>query len=189
MTAAVDPQQRQTLEREGVPLPSLAALFDKADALRETAGLVAVRRFLEERAARPWLALLGAPGTGKTVAAAAALIAARDEDGRSVFGATAWTSWADIVGFEIWSPRLRELAAARVLLVVDDVGHKGADKVEAVALPRYDRLRPTIFTTNLSASAFEEAHPRIFDRLHEVGRIIEVPGPSLRRVAPPEGLT
>jgi DNA replication protein DnaC len=125
--------------------------------------------------------LLGATGTGKTSLAVAVLgrVAAELEDGmfltapglvRAVF--------ADMRGR---GSRVSERAIETAVLILDDLGSErgsefAAAEVSAVLCARYDHVRPTIVTSNLS---LEDLEPRVASRL-ACGVVLRLEGQDWR---------
>lgn len=75
------------------------------------------------------------------------------------------------------------------LLVLDDLGAEHTEgwvltKVDAVIAERYNRCRPVIITTNLTADQLRGIYAeRVIDRLRSTMRVINFSGQSLRRPA------
>lgn len=75
------------------------------------------------------------------------------------------------------------------LLVLDDMGSGHTEgwvltKVDAIISERYNRCRPVIITTNLSARQLKGIYAeRVIDRLRSTLKVINFSGPSLRRQA------
>jgi DNA replication protein DnaC len=75
------------------------------------------------------------------------------------------------------------------LLVIDDVGKERASKVkhierefEALVRERFDLGRPTILTTNLSATLMASAYgDSLYSLLYESSYLVAMPGDDLRR--------
>ena len=74
------------------------------------------------------------------------------------------------------------------LLVIDDLGaeyEKGwvLNKVDAIISERYNRMRPTIITTNLTPDELAGKYAaRVIDRLRSTSIFVEFKGESLRRL-------
>ena len=149
------------------------------------------------------LVLLGAPGTGKSVAAAVAMLMdafiARYNHYESDPGhANAWTRplWVSAATLGSWSfdnegSAKREAAARHPrLLVLDDFGAEWHDagglvrsKLDAFLCERFQRVLPTAITSNLSTGELRERYgERIYDRLREwaQGWVVETGDESMR---------
>ena len=78
--------------------------------------------------------------------------------------------------------RLRETP----LLVLDDLGAEHSEgwvqtKVDAIIAERYNRCRPVIVTTNLTAGQLRGVYAeRVIDRLRSTLQVVNFSGPSLR---------
>jgi DNA replication protein DnaC len=189
-------RRRYFTETVGVPEVHLRLLRDRPDdvdhdkpAFREAAA------WLSEMDAKPWLLLAGPPGLGKSLSAAWLALKLSREDPEASWdprvprprGARIVPA-IEVAALAPWDRELSRLAETSSALILDDVGNGFTDerghgrmKLESVASPRYDALRPLVVTTNLRFSDFEAAHPRVADRFFEVGRVVELDGRSLRR--------
>lgn len=124
--------------------------------------------------------LSGNNGCGKTTAASSWLLAGK---GGSLFVKAAALARWDCYDTEQMD---RLLLAPR--LVIDDLGVEYMDAkgrflsvLTEVIDVRYDRSLPTVITTGLGAADFKLRYrERIIDRMREVGRFMELDGPSMR---------
>lgn len=145
--------------------------------LTETTGVLAVRRLLAE--GKALCLLTGGVGTGKTVAAVAAmasrLLEARDEDLPALFMRASEGARMGMYGAS--DRRLYEQMLGAGLLVVDDLGMEflGDGSVwrstfEEMLDVRYGDGLPTVLTTNLDAVAFRGRYgERVYDRIRHSG--------------------
>lgn len=179
----------------GIPPVHLRLLRDAPEKVDETRpALREAADWLGTMDARPWLLLCGPPGLGKSFAASwlAIRLSPADPEDRDPFkprprGARIVRA-LEIDALAPWDDELVALSEMNRVLMLDDVGvgfqtqgETTRMKLEIVATPRYDNLRPLVLTTNLRYTAFEQAHPRVADRFHEIGRVVELDGRSLRR--------
>lgn len=166
-------ERMQVLSREMVPLTAAveSALLDGADRLKQTRALKVVRAWLERDDVPPVLVLSGGTGTGKSVAAAVALVERRAGLWRTAaqlcrtFSASFGDQFED-----------QELCLTAATLVCDDVGaelgqHRERMTATLIELlehrkrsPRYMR---TVITTNLNRREFEQryAGARLLSRI------------------------
>jgi DNA replication protein DnaC len=163
-------QEPDTVEpcllNRGVPRRQVRAL----GAVRETPVIAAVREFAAQSS--QWcLVLHGAPGAGKSFAAAhwLSLWAARVKASES--GARLWLPACDLADLE-----RPALAAVRTVaaLVIDDLGAEYASdsgwllsRLYSLLSARYDAMAPTVITTNLAPADFPTryADQRLLRRL------------------------
>lgn len=136
--------------------------------------------------------LFGPVGSGKSVAAGYALIGAL-EGGRHGM----WRTGSELGELGLDGDALRRRASAVDRLVIDDLGVEVSDprmatKIASVILARFDALRPTIVTSNLSDRAELKARygPQVIDRMMGKGgfamtckdqgyrRKVDVPDPA-----------
>lgn len=166
------------LERAGVPR---TALRDVMAEPRETGPLSTVTAWAE-RGSRGLLALCGAPGTGKTYAAARWTVL-RHLQGQP-------TTWVSVAALSVMSERERrarlEAVADRAALVIDDVGAGATngdwlkDQLQGVLQHRMDGLGPrglvpTVLVTNGSEDELRLwAGPRVCDRAKLAGGFAQV---------------
>lgn len=169
---------RQRLLDTGVGQRNVDALERE---VLETPAVLAVR----EQAAT-FLLLSGAPGAGKTLAAALALkLRLLGEDrGRPVYAKAAEFSGLSLFDAE-HRRRLRDMRLASVL-VVDDLGVESfhdtcRQLLEDVLDERYQARLPTVLTTNLDVRTFIARYgERIADRLRHDGQVVACGRVSLR---------
>jgi hypothetical protein len=118
--------------------------------------------------------LAGPPGNGKSLAAAYAI-------------ARAGGVWID--ARRLANPKMEIDAAERApLLVVDDLGTEysgtnayATERAAALLELRYQDRRRTLVTTNLRRDDFAARYgPRLFDRLRDRAKFLELLSPSLR---------
>lgn len=190
-----DAEQRRRDIREAalarIPIPAEDVAAIRSGTLTDTHALRVAKRWLSA-APSPWLVLSGAPGTGKTLAAA---YAAGECGGVYV---TATELHALLVGLK-WRPNevapLAHVLASCALLVIDDLGVEtdSEEKFEGVF---YDLLNDrqalrTIITTNLSSERLLDPArygERVAERLRHLttspsgaSAIVELAGGSMRR--------
>lgn len=171
------------LVAQGVPVrSSRLALGD----LEETPALIATRRWMAS-GEHCLLALAGAKGIGKTVAAAWAMAQPR----RSNPAATApglFITAAALARIDRYEAGAVDAVLKASMLVVDDIGVEFNDAKGAFASlfdealgARYGNELPTVITTNLGEAKFiERFGARIVDRFDEAGVWFERGGESLR---------
>jgi DNA replication protein DnaC len=150
-----------------------------------------VRSWAESGGKPAWLALLGSLGSGKTSLAVCAYKEARMRHGdRAVWWNVAALLEAIKSTFDKdaatdWNPLhiVRETAAFAVL---DDLGAErptewAQDVIRQILHSRYDRMLPTIVTTNLSLSELEQwVGARAMDRIRHDSLVVALNGASLR---------
>jgi DNA replication protein DnaC len=169
------------VERRGVPAKDRERIVDGR--LESTPALDAARSFLKdldkERDKRI-LVLAGPPGVGKSVAAAW-LIAACDRPALFI-------DQSRLVRRSRYSNEDMRPLEDVTLLAIDDLGSEYLDEkgsfvatLDGLINARYAEELPTVFTTNLASTRFVQRYgERIADRIREVGRFVELKGPSLR---------
>lgn len=157
-----------------------------------------VARFQGDYRHAPSLLLMGPTGTGKTHAGYAALRSAVSVAWEAPSGALRSPRWQALTFADLCAslrPRGRDYDTEAVLksyrdadlLFVDDLGAgKVSEAVEEVTYrlvnDRYNDMRPSIFTTNLSLQALKEAvGDRIASRLAETCTRVILDGPDRRR--------
>lgn len=148
-----------------------------------------------------FLVLSGGPGCGKTVAAAAWMVAyVRD---RSLWAPSdfspritgiepVWITAAKLARWQRYDDEAMRKLLRTPRLVVDDLGGEYLDKagfyaslLDEIVNERQAEAKPTIMTTNLNAEAFKERYgARIVDRIREGGRFFNCGDTSLRRRNP-----
>jgi DNA replication protein DnaC len=154
--------------------------------------------FLAAGDPRYLLALAGPPGTGKSAAAARAILDARDADqtgscrqggesfpytiaGKPI--AARWAHAGDLF-HRVWSPEVWQELRRVPALVLDDLGAEPKDDratpaIASLVCERVDDARKTLVTTNLDAHTFRARYgDRVFDRMR--GGWQGVTGESLR---------
>lgn len=152
------------------------------DAPKSTDAMQAVQLFLasDER----FVTLAGPLGRGKTVGLS--WLVSR-EGGRYYLA-------QEVVQTSSFDRKLWEELTAVPILALDDLGsEKGNDEFDANLYAlldgRYRRNRKTAIGTNLTASQFRARYTvgpmaRLYERLQTGGRWVNLPGESMRRVAP-----
>lgn len=153
------------------------------------------------RGAEDILVLLGAPGTGKTVAAVARVgeyvfdvanwSAPDDYHQRPYFRRhlPVWITAAELARVDHYRQAEVDRVAKAPLLVIDDLGAEYNDLkrffcslLDELVDARYSRKLATIITSNLDASAFAARYgERVLDRLREGGRLVGCGNVSLRQ--------
>ena len=150
----------------------------------------------------PSLLLLGGVGTGKTVAACAALaknwrtwstfmLEPGDMPPQYAWRSGVFVDMADLAGRGLFDSdgkltlhRAREAALA----ILDDTGRErgdGAQALEDVFMARFAAGRKTIITANLSIENVKERlGARVIDRIQGNGRIVSTGAESLRGMGP-----
>lgn len=177
---------RIAAERRESAIKSLPErLRSVATAPEETKALSETKEFLNS--ASTILVLAGGVGTGKTIAAAWAIVESRggkyvkaiELSQHGLYGEENQGFWDDL--------------RATPLLVIDDLGTEPRDEkgfaaanFDALMDHRYDHCRKTILTTNLTDETFKQVYctgfgVRLLDRIREVGHFVRVPGQSMRR--------
>lgn len=151
------------LQQLGVPAVAITALRDASVA---TGSLLAARRFVDD-GERWFLALIGASGIGKSLAATYVL---QEFVRRYPWNAQAtgisqepavYLSAADLTGATAWEEnhrsRMRAAEGAK-LLVVDDMGDEGTPvgiaALVRLLMARADDKRRTVLTSNLTRDGF-----------------------------------
>lgn len=150
--------------------------------LRETPALVFARTWLADQKRRPWLAIAGDTGIGKSVACAHVVA----ERGAVWFRAERLQRvWNASFGDQYDE---QETARCCGMLILDDVGSEpDAAKMQTTLLELLDsrkaRARSTVMTTNLSTSAFKTRYPnpRLHSLMHELVKWESGNGPDMRR--------
>lgn len=160
-------------------LPERALALLTAGAARDTEAVQAL--------AKPCAitVLCGAPGCGKTVAAAKWLFDRTREtqrcDGK-------WLTAARLARWPRYSDSDMEPLMSVGRLVLDDLGTEYLDEkgsfmatLDELLNERYARQRPTVITTNLNAGGFKTRYAeRIVDRIREDGQFVALASASLR---------
>mgnify|MGYP001563403832 CR=1 FL=1 len=142
----------------------------------------------------PWLLLSGSVGTGKTGLAVCAYKSARLLWRE---GAAFWTVAAMLEAVKATfglddrerseHDIMRRLQERIRFLVLDDLGAErptewAQDALRQVLLARYDRMLPTVMTTNLSLSELETwLGRRVMDRMRNDALVVALRGESLRQ--------
>lgn len=176
-------QRASLLKRSGISL--LDADFDavRDQTLAETEALKVVNAWWKDQNRRPWLALSGGTGVGKTLALAH--VAARTI-ARYVTAEELGRVWSANFG-----PQYEDQTAIRktCCLLIDDVGTElDARMLDSALLALISgrssaRDTPTILTTNMSASAFATtyANGRIHSRMNTHVQWVTLIGSDMRR--------
>lgn len=174
--ARIDRERRlEDLKRRGIPSKDRARVIDGLD---DTPALVAARAF-SEVGDKHILVLAGPAGVGKSVAAAWLV---------STFLRSLFIDQSRLVRRSRYSEGDMAPLEDATLLAIDDLGSEYVDgkgsflaTVDGLLNARYAEERPTVITTNLGAARFASRYgERIADRIREVGRFVELRGPSLR---------
>ena len=172
--------RRRQMRISSLPL-RLQAEIENA---RETEAVKAARDFMASR--ETFAIIAGGVGTGKSVAAALALVDFDCPPGGSLYTkATEYVSHG-MFGEEntaFWAA-VRDVS----FLVIDDLGTETRDgkgfassQLEALLDHRYDALAKTLMTTNLADAVFKQTYcqgsgARLLDRLRESGGFYRIPG-------------
>lgn len=168
---------RRWAESVGLPARTLKAALEA----REEAPLALAREWLASP--HPWLVLLGGTGTGKSTAAAWALLRCR-EVGQSCLWAPSSALAQRAGGFD-GAPYADRCKGADVL-VLDDFGTEhltdwARSVVTDVLLHRHEAGARTVVTSNLAGEAFRtRLGARLADRVRSACKAREFSGPSLR---------
>lgn len=147
--------------------------------LIETVALAAARQW--RASAATLLVLAGNVGTGKSLAAAWALLdylqattKPNPWGQRIAADVPLWCDAPCLTRFAPWDERITELERAPIF-VLDDLGQeeatpRGLATIDSLLTRRDAEGRPTIITTNVFGSVFREAYgDRIIDRLRQSG--------------------
>jgi DNA replication protein DnaC len=184
-------QVEKLIQATGMPPRALEVVMGKLDT---TEALAAVDF------ARDILVLSGAPGCGKTVAAAAWVVefvrdlsswGAAPHDGsvpRFYGRPPVWVTAARLARWERYDEDKMNGLLKTPRLVIDDLGGEYMDKggfyaslLDEIINERQGASQPTILTTNLDDVAFKARYgERIVDRIREGGRFINCGNKSLR---------
>jgi DNA replication protein DnaC len=188
-------RRAEVLSREHVPLESdlEAAHVAGGGARRDVPALAIDRSWLAREPAEPVMVLAGGTGTGKSVAAAYALVEQRAGIWRTAaqLCRTFSASFGDPVDDQ-------ELCLTARMLVCDDVGtedecHRARMRSTLVELLEHRKRRGmrTVITTNLSRKDFVRVYQldkpegaRLLSRMHRGAGVVawtEAGGPDLRR--------
>ena len=196
--------EKRFLKESGVPEKLITAIYT-AEYIK-TDPLLYVKEKMWELLSGKWLMLIGGTGLGKSFAAAWAF--------RTFLRQKFSVEWvSNLRGYLYWIPVRKietfikltqqqveffEMVRNASLLVLDDLGEEAPDgkpnwKTKYVAYlieERYDRNRPTIFTTNLPLTPHNKEEvisrlygKRVFSRLEEVCIYKGFKGTDLRRLA------
>lgn len=192
-------QVRESIEARNARLVSYAvptrdlesftmAQLDESDAKR------AIDRFVERHAAlrkQHVLVISGAPGTGKTCAAAYWLTLRSAKHPHVATRDPLFMTAAKIARTSSFDDAKLERIELAEKLVIDDLGVEYADdkgafaaKLDMIIDARYEHLLPTVITTNLDAQRFKaRVGARIVSRLEETGHFARVEGSYRKRGA------
>lgn len=188
----------RALRRSGLSLPSDSEREIVGGGLREdTTPMRAVRRWLDSQI--PALVLCGGVGTGKTVAAAAAVVARamaeadRAESGGlrgelCVSGCRAAELGVRSAPYRDELSRVELVHLDAELFVLDDLGTEAkqdarfSEALFVLVDSRQTVRRRTLITTNLAPADIRPRYgDRVADRLNHIGRAVQCRGESLRR--------
>jgi len=184
--AAVLKRRREGLLERGVPAKDVDAVL--SGALFASGPVASARDWLASD--RTILVVSGRRGVGKTTAAA---WLAAEVDGSRFIDA------AHLMRVDVYSNEEMNPLEQCPLLVMDELGGEYMDVkgkllslVDGLVNTRYAAKLRTVITTNMPANDFEEPKgvknpgfktrygERLADRIREVGRFVELSGPSLR---------
>lgn len=180
-----------SLTASAIPAIHRNALFET----KQTEALTAAHSWHWQH--KPILLLLGAKGIGKSYAAARAYLRWVLQNSPKDLWQTSnrWQEFADDAASALcWMHIYKlvndrdsaETAARAPFLVLDDLASEdatpgGKARVNYVISERYDNLKPTVITGNLSVKDFVERYgERIFDRISHYGTIANCTGENLR---------
>jgi DNA replication protein DnaC len=151
---------------------------------KDTPALLATRQWLES--GKVWLLLAGDVGTGKSVAAAWALLEVARAGQTVAFRRAAEV--ARLSGFDAGAEELARLKRVG-LLVLDDLGTEcatgwGTSILHELLDTRHESKLRTIVTSNLKrADARARLGDRLADRVQQDGRVVWLEGKSMRGAA------
>lgn len=157
---------------------------EAAEAATDTPALLAARQWLGS--GHTWLLLAGDVGTGKSVAAAWALLEATRSGQTVAFRRAAEV--ARLSGFDEGAEELARLKRVG-LLVLDDLGTEcatgwGQSILHELLDTRHEDKRRTVLTSNLKRTdARARLGDRLSDRIQQDGRVVWLEGKSQRRLA------
>jgi DNA replication protein DnaC len=163
------------------------------DALQPTPAVMAARDWAAS--GKTWLVLSGNVGTGKSVAAAMALIEEIKRGPGAVFlgdkarGTIAFRRASALVRMSAYDEGAKELARLKsiAMLVVDDLGTEhstswGTSLIHEIFDTRHDDRLRTIITTNIGRETLKAAiGDRLADRIAQDGKVVYLEGKSMRR--------
>ena len=165
---------RRRAESAGCPVRHLTSILGHP---RRSEALTTIWAYLRSDA---WaLLMLGAPGTGKTWAAAYAALRSPDP---------LWLTASRMMRVGMYDDERWGRITSAHLVVLDDLGVEYQDKsgsmsqrLDALVDERYSADRKLIITSNLSKQAFKTRYgERIVDRLRDQGRVAVISGGSMR---------
>lgn len=176
-------EQERRFRESGCAVTDAVHALLSTNSLGETAAIAALSAWSDDRHRKPWLALSGPPGCGKTVAVASLLW---NMGGRFVRADELVRLFASMFGEQY--ERQQELRDAYKLMI-DDIGGELDEKRMLPALldlldtRKSAHLQPTIFTTNLSKKDFAARYdnPRLMSRMAESVHWVALSGDDLRR--------
>lgn len=155
--------------------------LETAESAQDTPAMLATRQWLNS--GRSWLLLAGDVGTGKSVAAAWALLEVAKQGQRIAFRRA--SEIARMSGFDVGAKDIAALKSVG-LLVVDDLGTEcqtgwAASIFHELFDARHEAKRRTIITSNLKrADARARLGDRLSDRVQQDGRVVWLEGSSMR---------
>lgn len=139
---------------------------------------------MEGQKTAKWLLLAGSVGNGKTTAARAALTTLRrlGVDGTEKNAYDIALLYREVNRNQRAAEEYDRLTRCPLLLI-DDLGTEGnAAALNEILYDRYNQMRVTIFTTNLSRAELSAKYgPRIFDRFEELATVLRFTGGSFRK--------
>jgi DNA replication protein DnaC len=174
--------KRKRLQASGARLTDAMTTALVSNSLRLTEPLRAAQEWFSTRPC-PWLVLSGGTGTGKTVAAAALVIANHSAH---------WVRSDDLVrtfaGFFGDAAERQKQLKSSPFLVIEDLGVEldAARMLPALLEVLDDRLSasttPTVITTNLKKQQIAERYPneRLFSRLREHAHWVSLTNEDMR---------
>lgn len=185
------------MRRCGVPGRHLAAV---AKPLKSSQALKLAAEFLGNRVdLTSLLALLGAPGKGKSIAAAWVVrefLRKRGWNNGATGSAQSPAMWVDagrlsgVSSYDKVDGQWLDELETTPLLVLDDIGDEsastGKDIVARLVSGRHAKLRRTVLTSNLTRTAMGARYGQaITDRLRDSAVVAELGGESMRGKAAP----
>lgn len=183
----------EQLKKMGVPGRSIG---DLRKPLKKTEALKLAAEFLDsDSKLTPWLVLLGAPGKGKSVAAAWVVrefLKQRGWNNTATGTHTLPALWVQahrltrISAFDKMDGQWEEELRTVPLLVLDDAGDESSAQGTAILATlmtdRQAKCRRTVLTSNLTKAAVEGRYGKaVRDRIADSAILGELGGPSMRQ--------